>query len=123
MTTKKYADFMKDMDNIPGYKKMDNIEILYIQGEPYSNFEKVTTFTKPPLAKSGGVSEEGCCITTSDGNKFYAVEYHSDISGWRQQLKQGTSMLNILTGIIRNDNIELSDGRCYALSDCIIEFY
>lgn len=114
---------MKDMNNIPDYKEMDGIEILYIQGEPSSNFEKVTTFIKPPLPKSGGVSEEGCYIKTPDGDKFYAVEYHSDISGWRHQLKQGARMLNLLTGIIHNDNIELSDGRSYTLSDCKVELY
>lgn len=118
------------MNNIPGYEKKDGIEFLYIQGEPSSNFRKVTSnFDKvtyevrPPLPKSGGVSEEGCCITTPDGDKFYAVEYHFDILGWRKQIKQGASMLNLLTGIINNDNIELSDGRSYTLSDCIVEFY
>ncbi|MCE9143581.1 hypothetical protein O1451_23415 [Bacteroides fragilis] len=114
---------MKDMNNIPGYEKMDGIEFLYIQGEPSSNFNKLTRFVQPPLPKGGGVSEEGCCITTPDGDKFYAVEYHFDILGWRKQIKQGASMLNLLTGIINNDNIELSDGRSYNLSDCIVELY
>lgn len=39
------------MNNIPGYEKMDGIEILYIQGEPSSNFNKVTRFVQPPLPK------------------------------------------------------------------------
>ena len=34
---------MKDMNNIPGYEKMYGIEFLYIQGEPSSNFKKVTS--------------------------------------------------------------------------------
>ena len=121
---------MKDMNNIPGYEKMYGIEFLYIQGEPSSNFKKVTSnfdkvtrFVQPSLPKGGGVSEEGCCITTPDGNKFYAVEYHSDILGWRKKITQGASMLNLLTGKINNDNIELSNGRSYTLSDCIVEFY
>ena len=46
-----------------------------------------------------------------------------DIQGWRQQIEQGAEHLGLLVGKIVENNIELSDGRSYALSECRIEFY
>lgn len=113
---------MINTNDISGYIKIDGIEVLYIQEKTSSNFEKVTGIASTPV-KGGGVSEDGCYITTPNGEKFYSVVYHMDISGWRYRLEQGARILNLLTGTINNDNINLSDGRSYALSECKIEFY
>ena len=109
--------------HIPGTIKVEGIEVSYIQISQSDDFDKVTTFIKPFLPKSGGVSEDRCYVITPQGERLYAVVYHSDIEGWREQIKQGAEILGLLTGKISENNIELSDGRIYALSDCKIEFY
>lgn len=111
------------MIDLPGYQKVEGIEVSYIQTSQSDDFNKVTTFIKPFLPKSGGVSEDGCYIITPQGERLYAVVYHSDIEGWREQIEQGAEQLGLLTGKISENKIELSDGRIYALSDCKIEFY
>lgn len=109
--------------HIPGTIKVEGIEVSYIQISQSVDFKKVTTFIKPSLPKSGGVSEDGCYVTTPQGERLYAIVYHSDIEGWRKQIEQGAEQLGLLTGKISENKIELSDGRIYALSDCKIEFY
>lgn len=111
------------MIDLPGYQKVEGIEVSYIQFSQSDDFKKVTTFIHPPLPKSGGVIEEGCYVITPQGERLYAVVYHSDIEGWRKQIEQGAEQLGLLTGKISENSIELSDGRIYALSDCKIEFY
>jgi len=110
------------MNEIPGHQKVEGIEVLYIQILQSDDFERITT-AEPTLAKSGGVSEDGCYIDTPTGEKLCAVVYHSDIEGWRKQIEFGAKQLGLLTGKIVGDNIELSDGRVYVLSECKIEFY
>lgn len=50
------------MIDLPGYQKVEGIEVSYIQISQSDDFDKVTTFIKPFLPKSGGVSEDGCYV-------------------------------------------------------------
>jgi len=111
------------MSELSGYIKIEGIEVLYIQISQPDDFERITTEIQPPLAKTGGVSEDGCNIFTPTEEKMCAVVYHSDIDGWRKQIELGAEQLGLLTGKIVGENIELSDRRIFALSECKVEFY
>ena len=111
------------MSDLPGYEKIEGIETLYIQISQSDDFERITTKVQPPLAKRGGVAEDGCNIFTPKEEKMCAIVYHSDIEGWRKQIELGAAQLGLLTGKIVGENIELSDGRTYSLSACEVEFY
>ena len=89
--------------------------------EKKSLFEKVTSLFE--IAQSGGVISENCKLRLPTNELFYGLSYKGDIEGWRKQIEQGAELLGLLAGKISENNLELSDGRIYALSDCKIEFY
>lgn len=120
--------------HIPGTIKVEGREYLYISddGEDFftkssrtvkkqSLFDKVTSLFE--IAQSGGVISENCKLRLPTNELFHGLSYKGDIEGWRKQIEQGAEQLGLLTGKISENNIELSDGRIYALSDCKIEFY
>lgn len=120
--------------HIPGTIKVEGREYLYISedGEDFftknsravekqSLFDKVTSLFE--IAQSGGVISENCKLRLPTNELFHGLSYKGDIEGWRKQIEQGAELLGLLTGKISENNLELSDGRIYALSDCKIEFY
>lgn len=125
---------MNNFRHIPGTIKVEEREFLYVadNGEDFftkkrltikkpSLFEKVTSMFN--IAQSGGVISENCKLWLPTNELFHGLSYKGDIEGWRKQIEQGAEQLDLLTGKISENNIELSDGRVYALSDCKIEFY
>lgn len=120
--------------HIPGTIKVEGREHLYISDDGggffakssrtikrQSLFDKVTSLFE--IAQSGGVISENCKLRLPTNELFHGLSYKGDIEGWRKQIEQGAEQLGLLTGKISENNIELSDGRIYALSDCKIEFY
>jgi hypothetical protein len=119
--------------HIPGTIKVEGREFLYIldNGEDFfvgkkrskreSLFSKITClFFK---AKKGGALSENCKIWLPTGELFHGVSYKGDIEGWREGIIQAAIHLGLLTAKIVKENIEISDGRKYALSECKVEFY
>lgn len=120
--------------HIPGTIKVEGREHLYISDdgegfftkssrtiEKQSLFDKVTSLFE--IAQSGGVISENCKLRLPTNELFHGLSYKGDIEGWRKQIEQGAELLGLLAGKISENNLELSDGRIYALSDCKIEFY
>ena len=79
-------------------------------------FEKLTWRIVPPIPQNGGAMTEKCKLWLPTNELFHALSYRGDIEGWRKQIEQGAEQLGLLTGKIVGENIELSDGRIYALS-------
>ncbi|MCL2148277.1 MAG: hypothetical protein FWH47_02950 [Methanomassiliicoccaceae archaeon] len=111
------------MDMPPGYEKVDGVETLYVQILQPTDFWGVTTKIQPPLARTGGAAESGCYVCLPTGERLCAVDYHSDIDGWRKQILLGAEGMGLLTGEITGEDIVTSDGRTYGLSECLTEFY
>jgi hypothetical protein len=86
-------------------------------------FEKVIWHIVPPIPQNGGAMTENCKLWIPTNELFHALSYRGDIEGWRKQIELGAEQLGLLTGKIVGDNIELSDGRVYALFECKVEFY
>ncbi len=120
--------------NIPGTIEIEGREHLYISDDgdnfftkkdralkKQSLFDKVTSQFE--LAQSGGVISENCKLWLPTEELFHGLSYKGDIVGWRKQIEKGAEKLGLLTGKIISDNIHLSDGRVYNLSDCKVEFY
>jgi len=93
------------------------------QSRKQSLFHKITSKIDPPIPQSGGAMSENCKLWLPTNELFHALSYKGDIEGWRKQIEQGAEQLGLLTGKIVENNIELSDDRHYALSDCKVEFY
>ena len=91
------------------------------QSRKQSLFGKITTLI--PISQYGGAMAENCKLWLPTNELFHALSYRGDIDGWRKQIELGAEQLGLLTGKIVEDNIELSDGRVYALSECKVEFY
>ena len=86
-----------------------------------SLFSKITClFFK---AKQGGALSENCKIWLPTGELFHGLSYKGDIVGWREGIIEAAIHLGLLTAKIVRENIEISDGRNYALSECKVEFY
>lgn len=114
---------------IPGTINIENSEVLYISDSGNDDFEdclfdKVTSqFDEQPIAQSGGVVNENCKLWLPTNELFNCLSYKGDIEGWRKEITGGATILGLLTGKINENNIEISDGRFYALSDCRVVFY
>ena len=127
------------MDNsnghIPGVIKVEGREFLYIadDGEDFfrkkkgSKVKKESLFSKLTslffMAKEGGALTENCKIWLPTNELFHGLSYKGDIEGWRKGITLGATQLGLLTAKIAEGNIEISDGRVYALSDCKVELY
>lgn len=111
---------------IPGTVAIDGSEFVYFSDDGVSHFrkqfKKLTEFTNPPNAKSGGVSERGCKVTLPDGQLFHAIGYHGDIEGWRKDIEAGARALHLLLARIEGSVFVVSDGRSFPLDECKIDF-
>ena len=116
----------RDSRVIPGALSVSGQEVVYFSDDKSnsrrSQFQRLTRQINPPLLKSGGASERGCTIWLPDGTQFHAMSYHGDIAGWRRQIAQGALELGVLTAIISDDKLMISDGREVSLSECRVEF-
>lgn len=122
-------------EHIPGVIKVEGREFLYIadDGEDFfrkkkgSKVKKESLFSKLTslffMAKEGGVLTENCKIWLPTNELFHGLSYKGDIEGWRKGITLGAKHLGLLTAKIAEGNIEVSDGRVYALSDCKVELY
>jgi len=119
---------------IPGTIKVEGREFCYISDDGNNYFtrkslrsKKLSLFDKVTsqfgFAQSGGVISENCRIWLPTGELFHGLSYKGDIEGWRKEIELSTTQLNLLTAVIVENNIKLSDERIYALFDCEIEFY
>ncbi|WP_454999723.1 hypothetical protein [Capnocytophaga gingivalis] len=122
-------------EHIPGVIKVEGREFLYIadDGEDFfrkkkgSKVKKESLFSKLTslffMAKEGGALTENCKIWLPTNELFHGLFYKGDIEGWRKGITLGATHLGLLTAKIAEGNIEVSDGRVYALSDCKVELY
>ena len=122
-------------EHIPGVIKVEGREFLYIadDGEDFfrkkkgSKVKKESLFSKLTslffMAKEGGALTENCKICLPTNELFHGLSYKGDIEGWRKGITLGATHLGLLTAKIAEGNIEVSDGRVYALSDCKVELY
>ena len=122
-------------EHIPGVIKVEGREFLYIadDGEDFfrkkkgSKVKKESLFSKLTslffMAKEGGALTENCKIWLPTNELFHELSYKGDIEGWRKGITLGATHLGLLTAKIAEGNIEISDGRVYALSDCKVELY
>jgi hypothetical protein len=69
----------------------------------------------------GGMLEEQFSIITPDGSLFHGISYKGDLEGWRKDIELGAKNLNLPTAVIQDNNIIISDGRSFKLSDCTTE--
>ena len=122
-------------EHIPGVIKVEGREFLYIadDGEDFfrkkkgSKVKKESLFSKLTslffMAKEGGALTENCKIWLPTNELFHGLSYKGDIEGWRKGITLGATHLGLLTAKIAEGNIEISDGRVYALSDFKVELY
>ncbi|NKK97339.1 hypothetical protein GFM02_03430 [Rhizobium leguminosarum bv. viciae] len=111
---------------IPGTQAVDGVEFSYFSDDGKNKFAKqfnnLTRNVEPRAATRGGLNESGCKITPPGGPLFHAIEYHGDVEGWRQDVKIGAKGLGLLLARIENGNFIISDGRCFPLSECLVDF-
>src|ERR1700722_3743748 len=116
----------QDSRAIPGTVPVAGQEVIYFSDDginpPNVQFRNVTRRINPPLPSSGGASEGGCDIHLPDGLLFRAIFYHGDTENWKRQIEFGAKDLNLLTAIISDNKLLISDGRKIPLSECTIEF-
>jgi hypothetical protein len=110
---------------IPGAVPVAGRGVVYFSHEgqrPWSKqFDAITTYSNPPHAQHGGVGAAGLNLALPDGSVFYAIDYHGDLAGWRQDIEEGATGLNITLARIDGDKFVVADGRVFALSDCVLK--
>ena len=109
--------------HIPGTIKVEGREFLYILDNGEDFFVGKKRSKRESLFSKITCLSENCKIWLPTGELFHGVSYKGDIEGWREGIIQAAIHLGLLTAKIVKENIEISDGRKYALSECKVEFY
>jgi len=116
----------KNERRIPGLDDDEDVSTVYFcvpSGQsPGATFFKITGFTNPPLAQSGGATEVGCIIETPDGVVFHGLEFHGDLEGWHADIKAGASAANVVLARLRDGRLEIENGQSFNLDECRIAF-
>jgi hypothetical protein len=111
---------------IPGLAEVGETKVLYFSvpngGQPRKYFSRITAFTDPPFAQAGGVHEDGCKITTPNGDSYYALRFKGDLSGWQQDIEHGANAMNSTLASIKGNCLVQSDGETVDLNACTVEF-
>jgi len=111
---------------VPGLDDDESVSTIYF-GVPSGKsaktlFKKITNYTNPPFAQSGGATEVGCVISTSSNLVFHALEVHGDLAGWCADIEAGAAAEDIPLAKVLNTQLLLQDGRSFALGDCQVAF-
>jgi len=111
---------------IPGAVPTNGVETVYFRDDGRTMLEQfdalASSYKNPRHAQYGGMNEQGCSLTLPDGSTFHAVQYHGDISGWRQDIEEGAVAQKIALARIEADKLVISDGRVFELSACTAKF-
>lgn len=113
-----------DEQELPGVVPLEGSEVVFFSETAgsglYEQFDRLTEAQKPPLMKFGGVSTTKHTLTLPDGQIFHAIKYRGDLEGWRRQIREGARALDVVLGRIeQGSKFVLSDGREFALADCV----
>ena len=73
-----------------------------------------------PRAKNGGMGSAGVNLTLPDDSIFYAIDYDSDLHGWNEDIAEIAAGLSLVLAQIDGDKFNVSDGRVFPLSDCVL---
>jgi hypothetical protein len=76
-----------------------------------------------PVPQKGGAILNRYTIEIPSGGLFYAIDFHTDVEGWKRQIEQGSSGLGLLSARIEKGNFIISDGQSVPLADCAIESF
>lgn len=111
---------------IAGTRPGEDATVRYVRFDDPASisdlFYEVLGKIQPRLMKSGGAVLEGTRLTLPDGRRFFAIVFHDDIDGWRQQIERGASELGRATARVLDGNVIVSDGQSCPLSNCEAEF-
>ena len=109
---------------LPGTRPRDAGKVIYVllpRGtDPSDAFDEVTTIIDPPLPRQGAVLLEHWVVQIPNGDKFYSLYFHGDVGGWRRQIELGADRLGLQLAIIKGNEIVVSNGKNFRLSDCVI---
>lgn len=113
--------------HVPGSRSPNEFrEFRYVeddQREPFERvFRRLVRHVDPPLMKDGGALIEGCVVTLPSGQRFQAISYRGDVSGWREQVTQGAAGIGRQLAWIEGEQLTLEDGTSHSLGRCQIEF-
>jgi len=110
---------------IPGAVPVAGRGVVYFSHDgqrPWSKqFDAIRKYSKSRRAQHGGMGSAGLNLTLPDGSIFYAIDYHGDLEGWRQDIEEGAAGLNITLARIDGDKFVVADGRVFALPDCVLK--
>ena len=108
---------------IPGAVPAKGKEVVYFCDDghrsKHEQFRAIAPYTAPPQVRYGGAGMHDCSLILPDGSIFHAVEYFGDLAGWQQVFEEASTRLKIALARIDGDNLVVSDGRAFALSDCV----
>ena len=113
--------------HVPGSSVPNELrEFRYVeddQKEPFELvFRRLARHVDPPLMTDGGALIEGCVVTLPTGQRFQAISYRGDISGWRDQVTRGAAGIGRSLARIDGDKLALDNGTSHSLGQCQIEF-
>ena len=60
-------------------------------------------------------------MTIPSRQRFFAIEYHGYVEGWRKQFLDGAKFINATTAFVVSGNFVIDDGRAVALELCDFE--
>lgn len=84
-------------------------------------FRQLFSAVKQRRATDGGVVENGCFVTTPDGDLYQAITWHSRrLGAWRRDFAESTQAQGIITARFHGRRLITSDNRRYWFRDLVV---
>jgi hypothetical protein len=59
-------------------------------------------------------------VKTLDQEVFFAIYFHGDVEGWRQQIELGARQLGLKMAKVHEGKFIVNEGPTYLLTDCTV---
>jgi hypothetical protein len=90
--------------------------------DPKTLFRQLFDAVQDPRAQDGGVVENGCFLTTPDGDTFQAITWHGNrLGAWRRDFAESTQAQGIMTARFNGRRFQTSEGKSYWFRDMVVE--
>ena len=106
---------------------MEGREFFYIEIDIGESFDRIidevlTIATVVPLPIAGGVIEEKARLLLDNKISLLAISYKGDTIGWRAKFVSYCNVKGRKWGVVKTQQLELSDGVVLQLGECQIVF-
>ena len=115
--------FPRLLDYVHGNLVFGGETVFYLQDDGsksgvITQIEKFVPSAFSIPVSAGSLHSSSCSIVAPTGERFNAASYWGDKAGWRARIERIEKASGWILGHIKDDRLDLNDGRSFHLNDC-----